>query len=103
MSQAQNTNTPGPWYWEADEVKGDPYGRTRYQVTAMGKTITKVYYSSYEGGFTNAEADALLISAAPDLLGALQMAKSLLEIEGYEAGGTSMRVIDAAITKATQR
>ena len=61
-------HTPGPWHWEADEVKGDPTGRVRYQVTALGKTVTRVYYSSFEGGPINAEADAKLIAAAPELL-----------------------------------
>jgi hypothetical protein len=65
-------HTPGPWHWEADAVKGDPTGRVRYQVTALGKTVTRVYYSSYEGGPTNAEADAKLIAAAPELMAALE-------------------------------
>lgn len=65
-------HTPGPWHWDSDPVKGDPMGRVRYQVCALGKTITKVYHSSYEGGLTNAEADARLIAAAPDLLVALK-------------------------------
>jgi hypothetical protein len=55
--------TPGPWHWEADKVKNDPTGRVRYQVTTLGKTVTRVYYSSFEGGPTNAEADAALIAA----------------------------------------
>ena len=65
-------HTKGPWHWEADPVKGDPYGRVRFRVTALGKTITQVYYSSYEGGPTNAEHDARLIAAAPQLLEALE-------------------------------
>ena len=64
-------HTPGPWNWEADPVKGDPYERVRYQVTTVGKTITRIYRSSFEGGPTNAEADAKLISAAPDMAEAL--------------------------------
>lgn len=64
--------TPGPWHWEADEVKNDPTGRVRYQVTTLGKTVTRVYYSSFEGGPTNAEADAALIAAChPEALHAL--------------------------------
>lgn len=63
---------PGPWHWEADEVKNDPTGRVRYQVTTLGKTVTRVYYSSFEGGPTNAEADAALIAAChPEALRAL--------------------------------
>jgi len=56
--------TPGVWHWEGDVVKNDPYGRTRYQVTTLGKTIAKIYYSSFEGGPTNAEMDARYIAAA---------------------------------------
>jgi len=64
--------TPGPWHWDSDPVKGDPTGRIRYRVTALGKTITQTYYSSFEGGPTNAEADTRLIAAAPELLEALR-------------------------------
>jgi hypothetical protein len=85
--------TPGPWYWEADPVKGDPTGRVRYQVVATGKTVTRVYYSSFEGGPTNAEADARLIAAAPDLLSACAAA-----IAGYPGWH---KMIHAAYEKAT--
>ncbi|WNO05997.1 ead/Ea22-like family protein [Rhodoferax mekongensis] len=56
--------TQGEWHWDCDEVKGDPFGRVRYQVITSGKTITKIYYSSYEGGPTNAKDDAAYIAAA---------------------------------------
>lgn len=75
MSDIQHT--PGPWHWESDVIKGDPTGRVRYQVTAMGKTVTRVYYSSYEGGPTNAEADARLIAEAPALLAMLRRVAAL--------------------------
>jgi hypothetical protein len=58
IEKAAREATPGKWHWEADAVKSDPIGRVRYQVTTLGKTITKVYYSSFEGGPTNAEWDA---------------------------------------------
>lgn len=90
--------TPGPWNWDSDPIKGDPLGRVRYRVTTIGKTITQCYYSS---GDEQAEWDARLIAAAPTLLGALQMARAVLEIEGYEATGSSLQIIDAAIAKAT--
>jgi hypothetical protein len=78
------SHTPGPWHWDSDPVKNDPTGRIRYRVCAVGKTITQVYYSSFEGGPTNAEADARLIAAAPELLEAL---KAMLE---YANNGTAI-------------
>jgi len=51
-------HTPRPWHWDSDLVKNDPFNRVRYQITATGETIAKMYYSSYEGGPTNAEANA---------------------------------------------
>lgn len=95
-------HTPGPWHWEADPVKGDPYGRVRYQVTALGKTVTRVYYSSFEGGPTNAEADAKLISAAPDLLDAMRDFLNTLT-DGPDESDV-FRVVNkarAAVAKAT--
>jgi len=61
-------HTPGPWMWDSDPIKGDPLGRVRYQVVARGETITQCYYSSSD---EQAEWDARLIAATPDLLEAL--------------------------------
>lgn len=102
MSTAMHT--PGPWHWEADPVKGDPTGRIRYQIVALGKTITKVYYSSFEGGPTNAEADAKLIATAPDFFEAAQM---LLSSESAHMGYRNAKerkafaMFRTAIKKAT--
>jgi hypothetical protein len=90
--------TPGPWHWESDAVKGDPYGRIRYQVTALGKTIAFVFYSSYEGAQTNAEFDARLISASPDMLAALQ---EVLKAPGLQSGLQALCA--SAVAKATGR
>lgn len=67
-------HTPGPWHLYADRVKDDPFDRIRYTVVATGKTICRIHYSSYEGGPTNAEYDAKLVTVAPDLLEALRSA-----------------------------
>lgn len=97
------SHTPGPWHWDADPVKGDPTGRIRYQVVATGKTITKIYYSSFEGGATNAESDARLIAAAPDLLVALSdllaMCERQVDFDDDGDGGMFERCL-AAIKKA---
>jgi hypothetical protein len=79
-----SAHTPGPWHWDSDPVKGDQLGRVRYRVAALGKTITQLYYSSYEGGPTNAEADARLIAAAPDLYEALKYAVGNPEFNSFE-------------------
>lgn len=94
------SHTPGPWHWDSDEVKGDPYGRVRFRVTTTGKTITQVYYSSYEGGLTNAVDDARLIAAAPDLLAALERLWNASEGRSDEEINARLHA-RAAIAKAT--
>ena len=107
-------HTPGPWFLDGYPVKDDPFGRIRYQVVATGKTIAKTYYSSYEGGPTNAEADTRLIAAAPDLLEALKLAyiamqhmgNYLRDIDALDEDedaqyDTASKAARAAIAKAT--
>lgn len=84
-------HTPGPWHWDSDPIDGDPLGRVRFQVVALGRTITKTYYSS---GDATAEADTRLIAAAPDLLLALH---NMLE----DGDKTDRQQAIAAIAKAT--
>jgi hypothetical protein len=93
-------HTPGPWHWDSDPVKGDPFNRVRYRVVATGKTITQCYYSSSD---EHAEADARLIAAAPELLA------SLREVLGWyiEGGHAVPRIYieraNAAIAKVEGR
>ena len=97
-------HTPGPWVVLTNRA-GYPYqihapNGDDKKPGAVGSYITRwaaISLPSSEEG----NANARLIAAAPDLLLALQMAKSLLEIEGYESAGASMRVIDAVIARAT--
>lgn len=93
-------HTAGPWHWDSDPVKNDPISRVRYRVCAVGKTITQVYYSSYEGGLTNAEADARLIAAAPDMLEALKAVQAF--IEGKPDAVEPFGMVRAAIATATR-
>lgn len=79
-------HTPGPWFWDSDEVKGDPLGRVRFRVVAQGKTITQTYYTNYSGGeLTNAKDDARLIAAAPDLLFQLLAASNYIDALGGDS------------------
>jgi len=94
------SHTPGPWHWEADSVKGDCFNRIRYRVTAVGKTITQVYYSSFEGGTTNAENDARLIAAAPELLQCLEALLKVCDEELDPKRTPEMREARAAIKRA---
>lgn len=96
---AETKWTPGPWHWDSDPVKNDPHNRVRYRVTALGKTITQVYYSSYEGGPTNAEADARLIAAAPEMAEALEQCLGNLKALGAENGWGS-EAARAALARA---
>lgn len=93
-------HTPGPWHWDSDPVKNDPFDRRRYRVCATGKTITQIYYSSYEGGPTNAEADARLIAAAPDML---QVLKFVRELWAQDDICAEVAAIDEAIATAEGR
>lgn len=97
-------HTPGPWHWDSDPIKGDPLGRVRYRVTTTGKTVTQCYYSSSD---EQAEWDARLIAAAPELLQALQITYDALCIS-YPLHSSDMdkrlaimEQARAAITKAT--
>ena len=78
--------TPGPWHSESDTVKNDPYNRVRYQVTAVGKTITQIYYSSFEGGTTNAGDDADYIAAVnpQTILAMIELLREMGECLEYE-------------------
>lgn len=95
-------HTPGPWFMHADPVKNDPFNRIRYEVVATGKTICRIYYSSFEGGPTNAEQDAKLISAAPDLLDALyRLCGKVDQATHHEIMSDPNHFVNVAIRKAT--
>jgi hypothetical protein len=95
------SHTPGPWHWDSDPMKGDPFNRVRYRVVTTGKTITQCYYSSSD---EHAEADARLIAAAPELLDALLAAQRRLEqIDDDCAPAVAVRLqIGAALEKVAR-
>jgi hypothetical protein len=93
MSNTQHT--PGPWlHVKADECHG------HYIEDATGETVCDLYFvTSSRHEFSNAELNARLIAAAPDLLEALAaIVEALDEIGGHQR---LVRVGHAAIGKAT--
>jgi len=91
--------TPGPWkvgasgHWiSAPECGG-------IGVASAGRAVTIGGGSSYVISNTEAEANARLIAAAPDLLAALEKAQEYFD--GYSTRDTVKRAIAAAIAKAT--
>lgn len=42
---AKEAGTEHPWRWHVDPIKGDPLERSRYEITTLGRTITRTYYS----------------------------------------------------------
>lgn len=68
----ENHHTPGPWYYKQDGFRitmGD--ASTRHKYLEHDRTVAVIEDNSFQ-----AEANARLIAAAPDLLGA---AKHLIE------------------------
>jgi hypothetical protein len=89
-------HTPGPWaFYTEPQPNGCPIVGTRGLMVAM-----LAHSINYDDQRETALANARLIAAAPRLLAALQMAKGLLEVNGFRAG-PAMHVIDEAIIAAT--
>ena len=84
-------HTPGPWHWDSDAIKGDPLDRRRYRVTALGRTITQIYYTSEWSG--QAEADAKLIACAPDMLDVLRAVAAHFEDTDAPLGSAARALI----------
>lgn len=66
------------WHWDADPIKGDPLGRSRYRITTAGRTITQTYYSDVQ-----AVDEAKYIAAANpstilELIAEIEMLRNML-------------------------
>lgn len=88
-------HTPGPWHRNVAPA-------TKYTTVWSGrnKHVARVVVDGLSP--EEVEANICLIAAAPDLMAALAMARSILvELEDYRPDGPSVQVIDAAIAKAT--
>jgi hypothetical protein len=93
----ENTYTPGPWRLSA--------GDETAIFTGCGKRISAAYSGGLSGiGIGEAEANARLIAAAPDMIAALQMALIALERSEKERGIRHLETfaVRAAIAKAVQ-
>lgn len=96
--QPEAEHTPGPWTHELQS--GSEY---IYEVMAAGYYVATAHDGAM--GKSNAEANARLIAAAPDLLEALQEAAVLIEgvlmIHGTPEADSTGHKVRAAIAKTT--
>jgi hypothetical protein len=83
-------HTPGPWKVEDGGFVGGPIGFGRVCQT----------WNKFEEDFQNAEANARLIAAAPELYGALIKLNTLC---GPHVGETLRAEVQAALAKAEGR
>ena len=102
-------HTPGPWKLNADEDTG--MNDSGCILDSVGHVIVTDIYGTFKNGRTTgeAEANARLIAAAPDLLAQLQ--RTLIDLEDFcsdepefewsqDAGNKMIREIEQAIAKA---
>lgn len=101
---ANTKHTPGPWRIDPDFNRDVQTADGAHEIATAeyGKPLCTDADYSVPQDFDEAIANARLMAAAPDLLAALQMARSLMvTVNNYSTDGASIRVIDSAIAKAT--
>ena len=93
-------HTPGPWKLNTDGDTG--MNDSGCILDSVGHVIVTDIYGTYKNGRTTgeAEANARLIAAAPDLLAACEAAKKYLEPDLVEPGRTVFWRLVAAIKTA---
>ena len=98
----QTAHTPGPWkFIDATQVAAMQYA-PKCVIRAGTKQLAAFSWNDKSPHFPTkyeAQANARLIAAAPDMLEALIEAKS--ELRDYGPDHPSMRQIDTAIARAT--
>ena len=95
---APNNHTPGPWI---ADVWGDIWAETG--VHRCGEMTVDVCRKPEAASAEQWRANALLITAAPDLLERLKQCAEVLSAEGGHEGGLWLDEIRAAIAKAEGR
>lgn len=85
--KAEAAGADHPWHWHADPIKGDPLGRSRYEITTLGRTITRTYYSDsvalHEAAFiaaANPQAVLALIARIQHLESANSGLRKMLDV-----------------------
>lgn len=108
-TKTKGTHTPGPWKYERITI-GHPDNWRNPIVTAPGNYIARLFCAeSTVAGMTadglttldEAEANAALIAAAPDLLEACQLVADHCGDHGDERSFRAIKAARAAIAKAT--
>jgi hypothetical protein len=91
---SESKHTPGPWLARFDER------RDNYQIFGAGKTGMRpwIAITKCESVPAHHEANAHLIAAAPDMLGALKYARRFLRKEDHDTD-----FVDGVIAKAEGR
>ena len=97
----KTNHTPGPWHSSTLRYKSD------YElIYDKSDRIICQMYDRFEDNFTNYEANAKLIIAAPELLEACLTAKAMYEAQGINEtcriGGAQYKQLLGAIKKATE-
>lgn len=105
----ERAHTPGPWRVEQDTtlIWGDcnPDDTTSYGMgypIAECRVIPSASWAKGPKGHAEAEANARLIAAAPDMFEALKMAREAFVVSGSMplSDADTLALIDAALAKA---
>lgn len=108
MSASENGHTPGPWEYIPGTEHHGPYVMSYvgdvcdcYTMSNPNAASVRNGGESYPISFQGEEADAnaRLIAAAPEMLDALKQAREALK--GHDPEWPYMKAIRAAISKAT--
>jgi hypothetical protein len=95
-------HTPGPWARIGTTVYALMHDGWKRGVEQFKNRFTVQVQRDRECSEEEAEANARLIAAAPDLLEALEQAVTSMQDSGYPNSHVAVRAARAAIAKATQ-